>query len=89
MRKEKIHAVVAGADRLVLNGDFANKIGTFQLAVLAKHFNIPFYVACPLSTIDINTSTGNEIVIEERSADELRFIGNFRIAPDGKIFFLI
>lgn len=84
MRKEKIHAVVVGADRLAMNGDFANKIGTYQLAVLAKYFNVPFYVACPLATIDTTISSGEEIVIEERPSYEMRFVGTVRIAPDGE-----
>jgi len=82
MKKETIHAVVVGADRLVMNGDFANKIGTYQLAVLSKNFNVPFYVACPLSTIDTVKQHGDEIVIEQRPSYEMRFIGSTRIAPD-------
>lgn len=86
MRKEQIHAVVVGADRVVLNGDFANKIGTFQMAVLSKHFNVPFYVASPLSTIDMNMENGDQIVIEERPGDEMRFVGDTRLAPDGRLY---
>lgn len=67
-----------------MNGDFVNKIGTYQLAVLASHFDVPFYVACPLSTIDTTLSSGSEIPIEERPANEMKFLGPIRLAPDGK-----
>ena len=66
--KEKgINCIVVGADRVAKNGDSANKIGTFQLAVVAKHFKIPFYIAAPFTTIDFNCESGDKIVIEERS----------------------
>lgn len=66
-----------------MNGDFVNKIGTYQLAVLCSHFDVPFYVACPLSTIDTSIATGSEIPIEERPANEMKFLGPVRLAPDG------
>ena len=76
-----IDAVVVGADRVVANGDTANKIGTFQIAILCKHFGIPFYVASPISTLDLTISDGSKIPIEERPASEMRFVGNVQIAP--------
>jgi methylthioribose-1-phosphate isomerase len=71
MSNGEIDAVIVGTDRVAVNGDVANKIGTYMVAVLAKRHNIPFYVACPLSTIDVNCSTGNAIPIEERAPDEV------------------
>lgn len=71
MRQGKIHKVIAGADRIALNGDTANKIGTFNLAVLAKYHKIPFYIAAPASTFDLSIKTGKEIKIEERSPHEI------------------
>ncbi len=71
MKDGLVDAVIVGADRVAANGDVANKIGTYGLAVLARHHNIPFYVAAPLSTIDLQTSDGSGIPIEERSADEV------------------
>ncbi len=71
MRRSKINAVIVGADRIAGNGDTANKIGTYTLAVLAKVHNIPFYVAAPTSTIDLTTASGDDIVIEERSPEEV------------------
>ncbi len=68
----EVDAVVVGTDRVAANGDVANKIGTYMVAVLAKRHNIPFYVACPLSTIDLNIASGKDIPIEERSADEVK-----------------
>lgn len=79
----KIDVVIVGADRVAANGDTANKIGTMSLAVIAKHFNIPFYVAVPTSSIDIATPTGKEIVIEERSPLEITHWNGKQIAPDG------
>ncbi|WP_153005043.1 S-methyl-5-thioribose-1-phosphate isomerase [Ferroacidibacillus organovorans] len=76
-------AVVVGADRIAANGDTANKIGTMGLAILARHFGIPFYVAAPVSTIDPRTPTGAEIPIETRPEDELTVIRGARIAPVG------
>lgn len=82
MRKGKINAVIVGADRIASNGDVANKIGTYQVAVLAKENNIPFYVAAPLSTIDLNLESGDEIPIEERDINEIVNVFGKRIAPD-------
>jgi methylthioribose-1-phosphate isomerase len=83
MKTHKISAVVVGADRIARNGDSANKIGTYQLAVLAKHHGVPFYVAAPTSTVDLATLHGNDIPIEERSADEIAEVRGVRIAPEG------
>ena len=83
MRRGEIHKVVVGADRIAANGDTANKIGTYSVAVLASHHKIPFYVAAPLSTIDRSLETGAEIPIEERDPDEVTHIGGVRIAPLG------
>ena len=81
MQQGQIDAVIVGTDRTVANGDVANKIGTYSLAVLCKHHNIPFYVGAPLSTIDLDTQTGDEIVIEERSREEVTHVGNRQLAP--------
>ena len=78
-----VHAVVVGADRIAANGDVANKIGTYSLAVLAGENNVPFYVAAPTSTIDIGLASGDLIPIEERSGDELSRLGDQRLAPEG------
>ncbi|HWG88419.1 MAG TPA: S-methyl-5-thioribose-1-phosphate isomerase [Candidatus Acidoferrales bacterium] len=83
MRQGKIKAVVVGADRIAANGDVANKIGTYSVAVLAKEHNIPFYVAAPLSTVDLNTPTGEQIPIEQRSPREVTHHGGKQMAPDG------
>ncbi len=83
MRTRIIKKVIVGADRIAANGDVVNKIGTFTHAVLAHEHNIPFYVAAPISTLDPSTPTGNEVVIEERSVDEVAFIGSEQIAPEG------
>ncbi|HKJ46114.1 MAG TPA: S-methyl-5-thioribose-1-phosphate isomerase [Balneolales bacterium] len=82
MKLGKVDLVIVGADRVVANGDTANKIGTYSLAVLAKEHEIPFYVALPLSTIDISLENGDQIPIEERDHDEIRKIGNTLIAPE-------
>ena len=74
---------VVGADRIALNGDVANKIGTYNLAVLAKENGIPFYVAAPTSTFDPGTSTGDEIVIEERDENEVLGYAGSQVAPEG------
>lgn len=71
MKKGWVDAVIVGADRIAANGDAANKIGTYGVALLAKAHNIPFYVACPYSTVDMNTPSGEDIVIEERAAEEV------------------
>ena len=73
MSKGKIDIVITGADRIAANGDTANKIGTLEKAIAAKHYGIPFYIAAPKSTFDINCKSGNEIIIEERSSDEVLF----------------
>jgi methylthioribose-1-phosphate isomerase len=82
-QQKKFDAVIVGADRIAANGDTANKIGTYTVAVLANAHGVPFYVAAPFSTIDIATKTGESIPIEERSAKEVTDIGTTRIAPDG------
>ncbi|HKE31122.1 MAG TPA: S-methyl-5-thioribose-1-phosphate isomerase [Candidatus Angelobacter sp.] len=83
MRQGRIKAVIVGADRIAANGDVANKIGTYGVAVLAKEHSIPFYVAAPWSTVDLNTPTGDEIPIEQRSPKEVTHHGGKQIAPDG------
>lgn len=83
MRQGKIKAVIVGADRIAANGDVANKIGTYGVAVLAKEHGIPFYVAAPWSTVDLKTSKGDEIPIEERSHKEVTHHGGKQMAPDG------
>ncbi len=83
MQIKKVDLVITGADRVVINGDTANKIGTYTLAVLAKENKIPFYIAAPISTFDINLENGNEIPIEERSSEEVLNIMGNRIAPSG------
>ncbi|MEJ5301719.1 MAG: S-methyl-5-thioribose-1-phosphate isomerase [Thermodesulforhabdaceae bacterium] len=89
MQKRKIDVIVVGADRIAANGDVANKIGTYTLAVLAKHHGIPFYVAAPRSTIDPRTPRGNAIVIEERPSREITNIGKKTIAPkDARALYL-
>ncbi|MFN4244876.1 MAG: S-methyl-5-thioribose-1-phosphate isomerase [Brevinematia bacterium] len=80
--KHKIDLAIVGADRIVKNGDTANKIGTYTLAVVCNHFKIPFYVAAPYTTIDLNLENGKEIIIEERSPNEVRFFKNQRIANE-------
>ena len=82
MKKGGVHAVVVGSDRIAANGDVANKIGTYMVAVLAKRHNIPFYVAAPLSTVDLNCPTGEEIPIEERDIREVTHVKNIQLAPD-------
>jgi methylthioribose-1-phosphate isomerase len=83
MRAGKIKAVVVGADRIAANGDVANKIGTYGVAVLAKEHGIPFYVAAPWSTIDLETATGDAIPIEERAAVEVTHHGGKQLTPNG------
>jgi methylthioribose-1-phosphate isomerase len=83
MKLGKIGAVVVGADRIAANGDVANKIGTYTVAVLAKEHEIPFYVAAPLSTIDLETAEGSKIPIEQRNAREVTHIGGKQMTPDG------
>jgi len=74
MSRKGVDAVVVGADRVAANGDTANKIGTYGLSIIAKHHGVPFYVASPTTTLDVKTASGKDIPIEERAADELRFI---------------
>jgi methylthioribose-1-phosphate isomerase len=83
MRRGEIDCVIVGADRIAANGDVANKIGTYQVAVLAKENGLPFYVAAPLSTVDLATPNGDVIVIEERSPDEVTNFAGTRTAPAG------
>eukprot|EP00698_Gefionella_okellyi_P005484 TRINITY_DN15014_c0_g1_i1.p1 TRINITY_DN15014_c0_g1~~TRINITY_DN15014_c0_g1_i1.p1 ORF type:complete len:366 (-),score=73.97 TRINITY_DN15014_c0_g1_i1:182-1279(-) len=82
MSTRRIHAVVVGADRVVANGDTANKIGTFNLAVAAKYHNVPFFVAAPTTSIDVATATGSDIVIEQRDKQEITHIKGIQITPD-------
>src|SRR5216110_2970925 len=83
MKQGKVECVVVGADRIAANGDTANKIGTYMVAVLAMQHNIPFYVAAPLSTVDLATATGEDIPIEERDAKEVTHIRDYQLTPDG------
>jgi len=83
MRLAGIDLVVVGADRIAANGDVANKIGTYGVAVLAKEHGIPFYVAAPLSTIDLRTADGSGIPIEERNDREVTHVGSYRVTPEG------
>ncbi|XP_022094253.1 methylthioribose-1-phosphate isomerase-like isoform X2 [Acanthaster planci] len=83
MIKKGVTAVVVGADRVVANGDTANKIGTYQLALCAKHHDIPFYVACPFTSCDFNLASGDSIVIEERPAKEMMSVNGVQIAAEG------
>jgi methylthioribose-1-phosphate isomerase len=83
MRAGEIDAVIVGADRVAANGDVANKIGTYSVAVLAQRHGIPFYVACPLSTIDLGVASGADIPIEERAIEEITGYGGARWAPEG------
>ena len=83
MKKGRVQAVVVGSDRIAANGDVANKIGTYMVAVLARQHNIPFYVAAPLSTVDLNCPTGEEIPIEERNIREVTHVQDIQLAPEG------
>jgi len=85
MRQGKVDLVVVGADRIAANGDTANKIGTYSVAVLAREHQIPFYVAAPLSTIDLGTPDGASIPIEERNAREVTHIGGSQMAATGSL----
>src|SRR5438128_9470974 len=82
LKSGKVGAIVTGADRVAANGDAANKIGTYQIAVLAKENNVPFYIAAPISTFDLSIPDGEHIPIEERSAAEVTHLQGIRIAPD-------
>ena len=83
MKSGKVDAVVVGADRIAANGDTANKIGTYMVAVLAREHSVPFYVAAPMSTLDLSLASGEEIPIEERDAMEVTHIREHQLAPDG------
>ena len=83
MQRGMVQKVVVGADRIAANGDAANKIGTFGVAILAKHFGVPFYVAAPASTFDLNTATGADIPIEDRTPREVTHVGEHQITPQG------
>ncbi len=83
LKSGRIGCVVVGADRIAANGDVANKIGTYSVAVLAKENNVPFYVAAPISTLDLTLTTGDQIPIEERSALEVTHVQGVHVAPDG------
>lgn len=85
MKNKHVDAVVVGADRIAANGDVANKIGTYMVAVMAQKHRIPFYVAAPISTLDLSLSSGEEIPIEHRSEDEVTSLNNKRITPVGAI----
>jgi len=83
--RKGVDLVIVGADRIAANGDFANKVGTFEKAVLAKELGVPFYVAAPVSTFDFGLSSGKEIVIEDRGEEEITFFDGRRIAPEGSV----
>ena len=83
MRVQGVDLCVVGADRVAANGDTANKIGTYNLAVVARANDVPFYVAAPTTTIDMNTPSGDDIAIEERPAEEVTHVGSWQITPDG------
>jgi methylthioribose-1-phosphate isomerase len=83
LKSGRIGCVVVGADRIAANGDVANKIGTYSVAVLAKENGVPFYVAAPVSTIDMQCPSGAEIPIEQRDPDEVTHAGGNRVAPEG------
>ena len=83
MSKGEIDCVIVGADRIAANGDVANKIGTYTVAILAKEHNIPFYVAAPVSTIDLSLSDGSQIPIEERDSREITHIKDIQLVPEG------
>lgn len=83
MQARQVKKIIVGADRIAANGDTANKIGTYALAIVARHHRVPFYVAAPLATIDTNTKSGRDIPIEERNPEEVTRIGEKQIAPQG------
>lgn len=87
MKNKMVQAVIVGADRIALNGDVANKIGTYSVAVLAKEHGIPFYVAAPKSTFDFSIASGDDIPIEERSREEVVCFGGRKTAPEGVAVF--
>ena len=86
MKEGKVDFVVVGADRIALNGDSANKIGTYNLAINANFHNIPFYIAAPSTTIDKKIATGDEIKIEFRNKNELTYVGGQKVAPDYSVY---
>lgn len=83
MKQGKIGAIVVGADRIAANGDVANKIGTYTVAILAKEHGIPFYVAAPISTVDLDCADGSKIPIEQRNGKEITHIAGKQMVPDG------
>jgi methylthioribose-1-phosphate isomerase len=83
MKKGRISCVVVGADRIAANGDVANNIGTYSVAVLARENNVPFYVAAPVSTLDLTMESGDEIPIEERNQREVTHVKEVALAPTG------
>lgn len=83
MKNGKVDAVVVGADRIAANGDTANKIGTYMVAVLAREHGVPFYVAAPLTTLDLSLASGEEIPIEERDSTEITHIRDYQLGPEG------
>jgi methylthioribose-1-phosphate isomerase len=83
MKEEHVDMAIVGADRIARNGDVANKVGTYGLAILCAHHGIPFYVAAPRSTFDFSIESGAQIPIEERSADEVASFAGTRVAPEG------
>jgi len=83
IRDRRIDLVIVGADRIATNGDTANKIGTFMLSVISKHYGVPFYIAAPISTIDFGCAGGDHIVIEERGPEEVTHIDGIQVAPQG------
>ncbi|MGO9640466.1 MAG: S-methyl-5-thioribose-1-phosphate isomerase [Candidatus Acidiferrales bacterium] len=85
LKSGRVGAIVVGADRIAANGDTANKIGTYQIAVLAREHGVPFYVAAPMSTLDLSIPSGEHIPIEERAAEEVTHIRGVRIAPDVEV----
>jgi methylthioribose-1-phosphate isomerase len=82
LKQGNVGAIVTGADRIAANGDTANKIGTYQIAVLAREHSVPFYIAAPVSTFDLSIASGEQIPIEERSSAEVTEFKGIRIAPD-------
>ncbi|WP_175988584.1 S-methyl-5-thioribose-1-phosphate isomerase [Bacillus sp. Marseille-Q1617] len=87
LKEKNVEAVIVGADRIAANGDTANKIGTSMLAILCKHYDIPFYVAAPSSTFDITLPSGNAIPIEERAPEELTELNGYRISPQETVVY--
>jgi methylthioribose-1-phosphate isomerase len=83
MRTRPVHCVVVGADRIAANGDVANKVGTYSLAISARRHDVPFYVAAPVATVDWAAASGSDIPIEERNQDEVTCIRGHRLAPVG------